>query len=117
MGAQLGFRRGFLSRPTGSARMIARESSEAEIVSQSCAAARPPIPPVAAARPRDPLTAVAVSVTPILLESRYRLLVSAYVRLRRSRRGRWAVGAGSGAVTLALAALAARHFAAMSWSL
>jgi hypothetical protein len=117
MGAQLGFRRGSLSRPTGSASMIARESSEAEVVSQSCAAARPPIPPVAAARPRDPLTAVVVSVTPILLESRYRLLVSAYVRLRRSRRGRWAVGAGSGAVTLALAALAVRHFAAMSWPL
>jgi len=75
------------------------------------------VPPVAAALPRDPLAAVVVSITPILLESRYRMLVSAYVRLRRSRRGRWVLGAGSGAVTLALAALAARHFAAMSWPL
>ena len=34
-----------------------------------------------------------------------------------SGRGRWALGAGTGAVTLALAALAARHFASMSWPL
>jgi hypothetical protein len=67
--------------------------------------------------PRDPLVAVAVSVAPILLESRYRLLVGAYVRLRRSRRGRWVVAAVTGAVTLALAALAVRHFATMSWPL
>jgi uncharacterized membrane protein YbhN (UPF0104 family) len=66
---------------------------------------------------RDPLTAVAATAGPILLESRYRLLVGAYVRLRRSRRGRWAVGVSSGAVTFALAALAAHHFAAMSWPL
>jgi hypothetical protein len=117
MGTELRFRRGFLSRPTGSASAVAGESSEAEVVSQSRSAARPQIPPIAAPLPRAPLAAVVVSVTPILLESRYRLLVSAYVRLRRSRRGRWAVGAGSGAVTLALAALAARHFAAMSWPL
>ena len=115
MGAEPGFRRGFLSHPSGSP--VACESSEAEVVSPSCAAAKPPIPPVAAALPRDPLAAVVISVTPILLESRYRLLVSAYVRLRRSRHARWAMGAGSGAVTLALAALAARHFAAMSWPL
>jgi hypothetical protein len=117
MRAELGFRRGFLGRPTASARAAAGESSGAKVVSQSRAAARLPIPPIAAGLPRDPLAAVVVSVSPILLESRYRLLVSAYVRLRRSRRGRWAVGAGSGAVTLALAALAARHFAAMSWPL
>ena len=67
--------------------------------------------PAATARARDPLASVVVSVTPILLESRYRLLVSAYIRLRRSRRGRWALGVGSGAVTLVLAA---RHFATMS---
>jgi hypothetical protein len=73
--------------------------------------------PIAVPLPRDPLAAVAVSVAPILLESRYRLLVGAYVRLRRSRRGRWVVGVGSGAMTFALAALAARHFAAMSWPL
>jgi hypothetical protein len=70
--------------------------------------------PAATARARDPLASVVVSVTPILLESRYRLLVSAYIRLRRSRRGRWALGVGSSAVTLVLATLAARHFATMS---
>jgi hypothetical protein len=75
------------------------------------------IRPRAPALPRDPLAAAVVSVTPILLESRYRLLVGAYARLRRSRRGRWAVGAGTGALTLGLGALAVRHFAAMSWPL
>ncbi len=71
-----------------------------------------------ACRPtRDPLTAVVVSAAPILLESRYRLLIGACVDLRRSRRGRWLLGAVTGAVTLVLAALAARHFAAMSWPL
>ena len=74
-------------------------------------------PPGAVASPLDPLAGVVVAVTPIVLESRYRLLVRAYVRLRRSRRGRWAIAAGSGAVLLALAALAARHFAAISWPL
>lgn len=39
------------------------------------------------------------------------------VGLPGSSRGRWALGAGTGMVTLALAALAARHFAAMSWPL
>lgn len=72
--------------------------------------------PAPGARPRDPLSAV-VSVTPILLDSRYRLLVSAYARLHRSKRGRWALAAGTGAGTLALAALATRHFATMSWPL
>lgn len=42
---------------------------------------------------------------------------SGTVPCRRSRRGRWALGAGSGAVTFALALLAARHFAATSWPL
>ena len=66
---------------------------------------------------RDPLTAVVVSAAPILLESRYRLLIGAWVDLRRSGRGRWLLGAVTGLVTLVLAALAARHFAAMSWPL
>lgn len=65
----------------------------------------------------DPLTAVVVTAAPILLESRYRLLVGAYARVHRSRRGRWAVGAVSGALTVALGVLAARHFASMSWPL
>ena len=34
-----------------------------------------------------------------------------------SGRGRWALGAATGAVTLVIAALAARHFASMSWPL
>jgi hypothetical protein len=66
---------------------------------------------------RGPLTVIAVSAAPIVLEGRYRLLVGALVRLRRSRRGRWAVGVGYGAVAIALALLAARHFATTSWPL
>ena len=67
--------------------------------------------------PRDPLAAVAVSTAPVVLEGRYRLLVGALVRLRRSRRGRWALAAVTGALGLALAFLAARHFATTSWPL
>lgn len=66
---------------------------------------------------RDPLAVVAVSAAPIVLEGRYRLLVGALVRLRRSRRGRWAVGVTYGALAVALATLAARHFATSSWPL
>jgi hypothetical protein len=65
----------------------------------------------------DPLIAVVGTAAPILLEGRYRLLVGAYARIHRSRHGRWAVGAVSGVLTLALAVLAARHFASMSWPL
>ena len=57
------------------------------------------------------------SAAPIVLEGRYRLLVGALVRLRRSRRGRWAVGSAYGVVVVVLAALAARHFATSSWPL
>ena len=39
------------------------------------------------------------------------------MRFHRSRAGRWALGAGSAAFALALAALAARHFATTSWPL
>jgi uncharacterized membrane protein YbhN (UPF0104 family) len=67
--------------------------------------------------PLDPLAAVAVSTAPIALEGRYRLLVRALVRLRRSRRGRWALAAGTTALGAALAVLAARHFANTSWPL
>jgi uncharacterized membrane protein YbhN (UPF0104 family) len=74
-------------------------------------------PPRQASRSRDPLAAVAVSAAPIVLEGRYRLVVGALVRLRRSRRGRWAVGVTYGMVAVALAALAARHFANSSWPL
>src|SRR6266550_89713 len=56
---------------------------------------------------RDPLAVLAVSTAPIVLEGRYRLLVGALVRLRRSRRGRWAVVGGYGTVAIGLALLAA----------
>jgi len=75
------------------------------------------LPSDRAARSRDPLAAVAVSAAPIVLEGRYRLLVGALVRLRRSRRGRWALGAAYGGLAVALAALAVRHFATSSWPL
>jgi Lysylphosphatidylglycerol synthase TM region len=73
--------------------------------------------PRQAPRGRDPLAAVAVSAAPIVLEGRYRLLVGALVRLRRSRRGRWTIGVSYGVLAVALAALAARHFATGSWPL
>lgn len=65
----------------------------------------------------DPLGALAATTAPIVLESRYRMLLASLARLRRSRRGRWGLGAGYGLVTLALAVLAARHFANTPWPL
>ncbi len=79
-------------------------------------AAPTPLPPGSRVQ-RDPLAAIAVPLAPVVLEGRYRLLVGALWRLGRSRRGRWAVAAGSGALVLALALLAARHFATTSWPL
>jgi hypothetical protein len=64
----------------------------------------------------SPLAVVGIAA-PIVLERRYRLLVDALVRLRRSRRGRWSLAAGSGATVLVLAFLAARHFATSPWPL
>jgi hypothetical protein len=64
---------------------------------------------------QDPLAAIAVPLAPIVLEGRYRLLVAALWRLGRSRRGQWVLAAGSGAFVVALALLAARHFATTSW--
>jgi hypothetical protein len=75
-----------------------------------------PLPPGAPLQ-RDPLTAIAVPLAPIVLEGRYRLLVGALWRLGRSQRGQWVLAAGSGALVLALALLAARHFATTSWPL
>lgn len=68
------------------------------------------------ARP-DPLAVFAATAAPIVLESRYRLLLAALARLRRSRQGRWGLGIGYGLVTAALAALAVRHFASTPWPL
>jgi uncharacterized membrane protein YbhN (UPF0104 family) len=64
-----------------------------------------------------PLAAIVVVAAPIALEARYRLLLRALWRLRRSRRGRWALAAVSGAFAIALGLLAARHFATTSWPL
>ena len=66
---------------------------------------------------RDPLAAIAAPLAPIVLEARYRLLVGALWRFGRSRTGRWMLAAGSGALVLGLALLAARHFATASWPL
>ena len=60
---------------------------------------------------------IAVPLAPIVLERRYRLLVDALWRLGRSRPGQWALAAGSGAIVVVLALLAARHFASTSWPL
>jgi uncharacterized membrane protein YbhN (UPF0104 family) len=59
-----------------------------------------------------------VSAAPIVrAEGMYRRLVAALVGLQSSRRGRWSVAVGSGAVVIVLALLAARHFATTSWPL
>jgi hypothetical protein len=65
----------------------------------------------------DPLELIAVSTTPIVLERRYRLLLRALARLRRSQRGRWTIAAGSGSIMLALSLLAVHHYATSSWPL
>jgi len=75
-----------------------------------------PLPPNTRLQ-RDPLAAIAVPLAPIVLEGRYRVLVGALWRLGRSRPGQWALAAGSGALVVALALLAARHFATTSWPL
>ena len=79
-------------------------------------AARTPLLPGARLQ-RDPLAVIAVSAAPIVLEGRYRLLLGALWRLRHSRGVRWALAAGSGVLAIALALLAARHFATSSWPL
>ena len=65
----------------------------------------------------EPLVALTVVAAPIALESRYRLLMRALVRLRRSRRGRWGLGLGYGLIAVALALLTVRHFKASGWPL
>jgi uncharacterized membrane protein YbhN (UPF0104 family) len=77
----------------------------------------PTLPPPRDPLEGDPLAAIAVSVAPIVLEGRYRMLLGALFRLRRSRRGRWALGIGYGAVAIVLVFLVARHFATTSWPL
>jgi uncharacterized membrane protein YbhN (UPF0104 family) len=65
----------------------------------------------------EPFVALAVAAAPIVLESRYRLLLRSLARLRRSRRGRWGVGLGYGTFAIALAVLTGRHFATAGWPL
>ncbi len=77
----------------------------------------PILPPSRDPVDRNPLAVIAVSAAPVVLEGRYRLLIGALIRVRRSRRGRWALAVGYGAVAIALAVLAARHFATTSWPL
>jgi lysylphosphatidylglycerol synthase-like protein len=75
------------------------------------------LPPPGGHLSRDPLARIAVSAAPIVLEGRYRLLVGALVRFRRSQRGRWALAVGYGVVAGSLAFLAAHHFATTAWPL
>jgi hypothetical protein len=77
----------------------------------------PASPPPRDSPDHDALAVIASSAAPIVLEGRYRLLVGALARLRRSRTSRWTVGLGYGVVALALALLAGRHFATTSWPL
>lgn len=65
----------------------------------------------------EPLVALAAVAAPIVLESRYRLLVGSLARLRRSPGGRWGVVVGYGLVTVALALLTFRHFRTAGWPL
>ena len=65
----------------------------------------------------EPLVVLAGVAAPIVLESRYRLLLKSLVRLRRSRRGRWGLGLGYGLVAVALALLTVRHFRSTGWPL
>ena len=60
---------------------------------------------------------IAVSTAPFAFERKYRVLVGALARSRGTRRGRWMLAVGSGAVVVVLVLLAARHFATTSWPL
>src|SRR5689334_21624194 len=62
----------------------------------------------------EPLVALAAVAAPIVLKTRYRLLLSSLVRLRRSRRGRWGLGLGYGLVAVVLALLTVRHFRSLA---
>ena len=73
--------------------------------------------PIGTRLPRDPLEVIATSGVPIVLESRYRLLVGGLLRFRRSQRSRWGFALATGGVATLFAVLAARHFATSSWPL
>ena len=65
----------------------------------------------------DPLQVTTPPGVPIALEGRYRRGVAALAGGRRSRRGRWGLAFGLGAIATAFAVLAAHHFATTSWPL
>lgn len=67
--------------------------------------------------PKGKLVAPLATVSPIVLEGRYRVLMGTLMRIRHSRRSRWGAAIGSGAVGLVLAVLAVHHFATTSWPL
>jgi uncharacterized membrane protein YbhN (UPF0104 family) len=60
---------------------------------------------------------MAISATSIVLKTRSRRMLASLWRIRRSRTGRWVLAAASGAFAIALALLAAHHFATTSWPL
>jgi hypothetical protein len=66
---------------------------------------------------RVPPAMIAIPLAPIVLDRRYRLVLKALWRLRRSRGGRWTIGVGYTGAAIALAVLAARHLATGSWPL
>jgi hypothetical protein len=58
-----------------------------------------------------------VTATPLVLEGWYRPPIGALGRLAGSRAGRWAIAGASAVSMIALALVAARHFATTSWPL
>jgi Lysylphosphatidylglycerol synthase TM region len=64
-----------------------------------------------------PVEALAAAAVPVVLESRYDVLVASLARLRNSRRSRWGLALGYGLFAVGLALLAARHFAHSGWPL
>jgi hypothetical protein len=67
--------------------------------------------------PQATLAPIAVVVAPALLERRYRTVVRALWRLRRTRRGKLIVAAGLAVFAIVVALLAVRHFAVTPWPL
>ena len=64
-----------------------------------------------------PVAVLAVAAVPVVLESRYDVLVASLARLRRSRRSRWLLALAYGLFAVGLALLAGRHFAHSGWPL
>jgi hypothetical protein len=69
------------------------------------------------AKPTHLPVVLAAVTAPVVLESRYQLLLRSLLRLRRSRKGRIGLGLGYGVIAVGLAVLTARHFAHAGWPL